>query len=138
MYSTWSPPAGAVPGFTLVEMDSPEGIPSAAPFNVEVRFSGNPGYALWPFVRDLPGATYKIDLFAETIGPGPEVSLNGPGGAVGALVAGQDAYTVPIAVAGALAAKRLYELGCVITFYNGAALVGGFAAYVGDALVLVY
>lgn len=133
------PPLGATPGFTLVEMDTPEGIPSAAPFNVEVRFTGNPAQPVWPLIRDSGTGTYKIELYAETIGPGPETSLNGPAGAVGALVFNQDNYVVPIIVpANTLMLKRLFELGAVITFTNAGAPVGNFAAYAGDALVLVY
>jgi hypothetical protein len=94
---------------------------------------------VWPLIRDSGTGTYKIELFAESVGPGAEISLNGPAGAVGALLAAQDAYIVPIAVAaGTLTPKGLYELGAVVTFTNGGATVGGFAAYAGDALVLVH
>ena len=133
------PPAGATPSFTLVEMDTPEGIVAGGAFNVTVRFTGNPGQPIWPLIRDSGAGTYKIELFAESVGPGGEISLNGPAGAVGALLAATDAYTVPIAVpAGTLAARGLYELGAVITFTNAGAAVGGLAAYIGDALVLVH
>lgn len=130
---------GAVPGFTLVEMDTPEGIPSGAAFNVTVKFSGNPAQPVWPLIRDSGTGTFKIELFAESVGPSTELSLNGPAGAVGALTATVDDYNVPIAVAaGTLTEKGVYEIGAVITFTNNGTIVGGLAAFAGDALMLVH
>lgn len=124
--------------FSLVEMDTPESIASGAAFTVTVRFTGDPTNGFWAFIRDLGGVTHKIELVADTIGPGIDLSLNGPAGAVGALVAGQDAYSVNIAVpAATLVAPGLYELGAVITFINGGTLVGGISAFAGDAVIQV-
>jgi hypothetical protein len=125
--------------FTLVDMDSPESILSGATLTVTVRFTGDSTNGFWTFIRDLGSVTHKIELFADTIGPGVDVSLNGPSGAVGALVAGQDAYVVPIAVTppAATLPPGLYELGAVITFLNAGALVGGISAFVGDAVIQV-
>ena len=130
--------AGAVPGFTLVEMDTPEGIASGTSFTITVKFTGNPAQPVWPLIRNSGTGPFKIELFAESVGPGGEFPLN-PGGTVGALIANQDAYTVPILIpAGTLTIPRLYELGAVITFSSGGASVVGVAAYVGDALTLVH
>lgn len=136
------PPAGATPSLTLVEMETPEGIAQNSAFTVTVKFTGNPAQPAWPIIRDSGAGTFKIELFAESVGGGPEPILTPAGGAVGALAAGVDAYNVPIAITVAqsslLTVKGLYELGAVITFTNGAAVVANFAAYIGDALMLVH
>jgi len=122
----------------VVEMDTPEGIASGTSFTVTVKFSGNPSQPVWPLIRNSGMGTFRIELFAESVGPGGEFSLN-PGGTVGNLTPNQDDYNVPIVIpAGTLTVPRLYELGAVITFTNGASSVVGLAAYVGDALTLVH
>jgi hypothetical protein len=105
---------------------------------VKVKFTGDPTNGFWNFIRDLGTVSHKVELVADTIGPGTDVSLNGPAGAVGLLVAGQDAYEVDINIpAGGTLAAGLYELGAVITFTNGGALVSGVSAFIGDAVMQV-
>jgi len=124
--------------FTDVEMDTPESIAAGADFTVTVRFTGDPANPFWTFIRDLGTVSHKVELVADTIGPGTDVSLNGPAGAVGLLVASQDTYDVAINVpAGGTLAAGLYELGAVITFSNGGSVLSGVSAFIGDAVMQV-
>lgn len=124
--------------FSDVEMESPDSVGAGDAFTVKVKFTGDPANGFWSFIRDLGSVSHKIELVADTIGPGTDVSLNGPAGAVGLLVAGQDEYEVDIDIpAGGTLASGLYELGAVITFTNGGAPVTGVSAFIGDAVMQV-
>jgi hypothetical protein len=120
-------------------MDTPESVALGAILTgTVVTFTGDPTNAFWVLIRDLGTVTFQIDLFAETVGPGRELLLTSQ---TGALTAGVDNYPVAITGAsfnpGAGARQGLYELGVVITFFNGGTLIGGISAYAGDAVIQV-
>jgi len=140
MTTTTAGKANPATTFTLVEMETPESVASGDDLNVTVRFSGNPIDLAWQIIRDLDLVEFKTELVADTIGPGLDVSLNGPDGAVTPLVVAQDDYEVAINVPGGGALDPgLYEIGAVITFRrtDTGNLVPGIAAFAGDAVMQV-
>jgi hypothetical protein len=126
--------------FSDVEMESPDSVGTGEKFTVKVKFAGDPANPLWPFIRDLGDVSHKIEVVADTVGPGEDISLNGPDVAGVLLVAGQDEYEVDIEIKDSALSKLstgLYELGAVITFTRNNTLVKGVSAFIGDALMQV-
>ena len=138
-----SVPPQAVETFNLVEMKSDDNAAVGNPFTVKIKITGDPtstSGGTWVFARDH-GGKLKIDLFADTIGPGTDRQLLTH---TETLNAGQDTYDItlkddatgnpPTFPAGA--DKVVYELAAVITVTSGGFPVG-LSAFVGDAILQV-
>lgn len=127
--------------FNVVEMDTPAGVKVGIAFPVKVKINADPTspvYSTWEFFRDSGNASFDIQLFAESIGPGAERELtttphNEP------LIAGQDNYDItlnPNPAFPATARKGVYELATVITLVSGGTPVG-WSAFVADVPIQV-
>jgi hypothetical protein len=127
--------------FNLVEMDTPAGVRAGTAFTVKVKINADPAspvYSTWQFFRDGNGgaATFDIDLFAESIGPGVERKLTTTSHSE-PLVSGQDDYDITLSPSfPAGARKGVYELAAVITLMVGGNAVG-WSAYAADAIIQV-
>ena len=138
-----SVPPQAIETFSLIEMDTPVNATIGTPFTVTIRITEQDGSSqdlIWDFFRDN-GGELKIDLYADTIGPGTDLQLLTH---TEALVPGQDAYTIDLKddttlnspTFPATAVQGVYELAAVITVRFGGVSTP-LSAFVGDVILQV-